>query len=82
MQTPKSLLIQQQKESEEMRKSFEIIVDFVERWNKQDGEREVANAVIDFEDSIVKLQDFHSSLFPLLKKKFVQCNEIHNRREK
>ena len=46
-----------------MRKSFEIIVDFVERWNKQDKEREVAGAIMGLEDSIVKLQDSHSFFF-------------------
>ena len=36
---------------------MEIVEDFVERWNKQDKNKEVANAIINLADEIKKYQE-------------------------
>jgi len=40
--------------NKEQLKSLEIVLDFVERWNKQDKEKEVAQAAYDLSDLLEK----------------------------
>ena len=62
-------------------KPLEIVLDFVERWNKNDAESEVAQAAIDLQSNITRIEKERDQLLKRLVqiKRFVdEVEENHN----